>query len=60
MSLCYRCEHRVNFLENKIASRCECGTIESSVCGCYMYEPVKPVVLKKNEDDTRPQFAGYS
>ena len=57
--LCFRCESRAKFLETKIASRCECSKIDQAVVGCYMYSPVIPVILKKNKDDDRPQFAGY-
>ena len=44
--LCFRCEHRAQHLDSKEAHqpRYECGEIKSSVCGCYMYQPVKPVV----------------
>ena len=54
--LCYRCEHRAKFLETGIQPRCECGEINKAVYGCYMYKPVKPVVLLPDEDDDRPQF----
>ena len=56
---CFRCEHRAKFLETKLQPRFECGQTGQSVCGCYMYKPVIPVILKRNEGDKRPQFAGY-
>jgi hypothetical protein len=56
--LCFRCESRARFWETGSGPRCECQDYETAVYGCYMYTPVLPVVLKKNEGDTRPQFAG--
>jgi hypothetical protein len=60
IGLCYRCEKRVRFLETKGQERprYECGDIEHSSCGCYAFEPVKPVVMQRNKGDKRPQFAG--
>ena len=65
--LCYRCEHRVRYLEeynkNKYSKkethiprpRFECGEIELSINACYMYIPVKPIILEKTyKDDPRP------
>jgi hypothetical protein len=57
--LCFRCESRAKFLETKMAPRSECSQINKAVTGCYMYSPVIPVILKKNKNDDRPQFAGY-
>jgi hypothetical protein len=55
--LCFRCEHRVLFLENGAQPRCECGEIDKAKCACYMFKPVKPVVLSKlDKTDPRPQF----
>jgi hypothetical protein len=45
-------------METGHGPRCECGDIKSSKYSCYMYRPVCPVVLAKNEGDDRPQFAG--
>ena len=56
--LCHRCEHRASFLEKGHAPRCECGDTTCSVSSCYMYMPVLPVILERNKDDKRPQFAG--
>jgi len=56
MSLCYRCEHRAQFLENGPRPRYECGEIQTSKIACYMYRPVKSVVLARDKDDERPQF----
>ena len=55
MSLCFRCERRAEFLEGGTRPRYECGEAGKSVSGCYMYRPVRPVVLGK-DDDIRPQF----
>lgn len=64
--LCYRCEHRAKYLEeyskNKYSDkdihiprpRFECGNIESSVMGCYMFKPVQPINIKPREGDDRP------
>lgn len=59
MSLCYRCEHRARFLETGRGPRWECQQPERSVSGCYMYQPVRPVVLKRNKGDKRPQFGPW-
>jgi len=56
--LCYRCEHRAQYLEAGHRPRHECGEIQMGKYSCYMYLPIKPVILTKNEDDDRPQFAG--
>jgi hypothetical protein len=56
--LCFRCEYRAQFHEQGYAPRCECGDIKCAVYSCYQYKPVIPVILKKNKDDKRPQFAG--
>lgn len=58
MGLCYRCEYRALFHETGNGPRCECQDPKSSVRSCYMYKPVKPVVLAPNEGDSRPMFAG--
>jgi len=54
--LCFRCEHRAQFNESGSRPRYECGVTKSCMIGCYMYKPVRPVVLTKEDDDTRPQF----
>jgi diphthamide synthase (EF-2-diphthine--ammonia ligase) len=59
MGLCFRCEHRARFLETNIKPRFECGEYETILHSCYMYRPVKPVILKKREGDKRPQFDSY-
>ena len=60
--LCFRCEHRAQFLHDKLNApagtefvqrpRYECG-MESSVHSCYMYRPVRPYILKPNEGERR-------
>ncbi len=56
--LCQRCEHRACFFEYGHAPRSECKDIESAVMGCYMYKPVRPIVIKPRENDTRPMSLG--
>jgi len=56
--LCFRCEHRAEFLETGNRPRYECGDPTMNCLGCYMYLPVKPVVLEKlDPNDPRPQFS---
>lgn len=59
--LCFRCEHRALYFESGRIHRPrhECGDVETSKFSCYMYQPVKPVVLAKMAGDRRPQFAGF-
>lgn len=60
--LCFRCEHRAEFLSSGRRPRFECGQIESSNIACYMYTPVRPVVLARlhsKEEDPRPSHGGY-
>jgi len=60
--LCFRCEHRAKHLDSKkqYQPRCECGMIESSVCCCYMYQPVKPVVTKIHSNYKKhPRFGPW-
>ena len=58
-SLCFRCEHRALHLEhaamgNHYQPRCECGDIKCSKYSCYMFKPVGPVILgKDNKNDPR-------
>ena len=55
MSLCWRCQNRVNFIEYHARPRNECGLVHMSVESCYMFQPVKPIVVEKSfKDDTRP------
>jgi len=53
MSLCYRCEHRARFLETGERPRYECGEVNQSKVGCYMYRPVSPCVVAADEGDDR-------
>lgn len=41
------------FLERGYGPRWECQQT-LAVCGCYMYRPVKGVVLKEDKGDRRP------
>lgn len=55
--LCFRCDYRARFLETGRRPRFECGNIEQCSHGCYMYKPVKPVILTVQEGyEDRPQF----
>lgn len=64
MSLCFRCEHRAEFLEDSLHGekhprrpRMECGDVFNSKTGCYMFKPCKPVVtVSTNSEDIRPRF----
>lgn len=51
--LCHRCEHRARAMEGNGALRHECGQSGQSVVSCYAYQPVRPVVLRRNENDER-------
>lgn len=54
-SLCYRCEHRANFLERGSRPRHECGDITHSSGSCYMFKPVRPIVVAPSDKrDKRP------
>lgn len=52
--LCFRCEHRARFHEVGSKPRYECGQIDEAVCGCYMYKPVIPLIIKPRDNDDRP------
>ena len=57
--LCFRCEHRAEFLEGKRRPRYECGLVTQSKHTCYMFKPCKPVVLEKSDKkDFRPPLVG--
>jgi hypothetical protein len=58
-SLCNRCEHRAIWLEGGNAPRYECGQ-HWAVGACYMFEPVKPILVCRNKSDKRPMFAGWA
>ena len=57
MGLCFRCEFRARYLEKKqevgeaTAPRFECHMVEQSVHSCYMFRPVKPLVIEKNDSE---------
>lgn len=56
--LCYRCEYRAQHLETGHGPRAQCGD-KGAVGSCYMYNPVKPLILVKDPDPlNRPQFSG--
>lgn len=61
-SMCFRCEHRAQFLESKgeHRPRLECGDVQTSKIACYMFMPVKPLVVEKLDmNDPRPLSVGY-
>lgn len=53
ISLCHRCEYRARALETGRGPRFECSE-KISYQSCYMYCPVKPVILKPVLGDKRP------
>lgn len=57
-ALCHRCEWRAQHRELGHAPRYECGT-RGAVWSCYMYKPVCPIIIQKNDDDQRDMFAPY-
>lgn len=54
LPLCFRCEYRALFHEQKTQPRYECGVIESAVHSCYMFRPVKPLWVAPNKGEKRP------
>lgn len=60
IGLCFRCEHRALFHEEKIQPRCECSMTNCAVHSCYMFKPVRPIVLKQlDKKDKRPMSLNY-
>ena len=57
--LCFRCEYRAKYLEEGGGPRFECQVPESSVVSCYMFKPVKPIIVKPKEGDNRPLSLNY-
>jgi len=49
--LCYRCEHRARFHETGHGPRMECQNATTASCGCYMYRPVEPLILRAAESE---------
>lgn len=45
LSLCFRCEHRAEFLENGFKPRFECGMEKTATSCCYMFMPTKPIAV---------------
>lgn len=56
LPLCFRCHHRVSFLESggHHRPRFECGEINRAVVSCYMYRPPRPLLLRRAPGDRRP------
>ena len=59
--LCYRCQHRLEYIESTKYEwidgkrvikkegrrpRMECGNINTSNYACYMFQPIKPIVIE--------------
>lgn len=60
IGLCHRCEHRVRHLENNsYQPRYECGQ-SFAVHSCYMYIPVKPIIIEPDEGETRLILTGWA
>jgi hypothetical protein len=58
-ALCYRCEHRALWLDTRThRPRCECGDTTAKH-SCYMYEPVKPLVMEVDKGERRSPFMGW-
>lgn len=57
LGLCWRCEHRATFHDTGFGPRSECQQTEMAVHSCYMYRPVKPLVLAPDKGDRRPMGA---
>lgn len=53
IGLCFRCEWRARYLETGSGPRCECGMTTRSSYSCYMYTPVRPLIITANEKDKR-------
>lgn len=53
LPLCHRCEFRARFLETGDQPRYECGQ-PGAVASCYMFAPVKPLVMEADNSDRRP------
>jgi len=52
LPLCFRCEHRARFHETGNGPKYECGD-RGAIHSCYMYEPVAPMVMRRNDGDRR-------
>jgi len=56
LGLCFRCEHRAEFLENGFKPRFECGMEKTATSCCYMFMPCKPVAVAPVAGDKRRIF----
>ena len=56
LGLCFRCEHRARYHETGIQPRLECGEAGKSKSACYMYAPVRPLIVKPIKGESRPLF----
>ena len=54
LPLCYRCEHRAQFLESGRGFRCECQNPTTASYCCYGYQPMRPLLLRRAPRDKRP------
>jgi hypothetical protein len=59
LGLCFRCEHRAEFLENGFKPRFECGMEKMASSGCYMFMPCKPVAVAPSDGEKRPIFGPW-
>ena len=55
---CRKCEGS-GYTDDKKCKICNgTGYVLHTKHSCYMFKPVRPLVLAKDENDNRPQFAG--
>jgi len=59
IGLCFRCEWRARYFETKSGPRMECGMTTRSSYSCYMYTPVKPLVITQDKGDRRFPLAPW-
>ena len=59
MKICICFAYRAKYLEEGSGPRFECSVPTSSIVGCYMFQPIKPIVIKPREGDNRPLSLNY-
>ena len=55
---CHECNGTGEYKDKKCTNCNGSGYILNTKHSCYMYKPVQPIVIAKDKDDNRPQFAG--
>lgn len=58
ITLCVRCEHRAEAMENGYGLRCECSDFDRSVTSCYMFQPCKLLKLEKSDKTDKRDMLG--